>query len=494
MANDGDRDVDGSASGVANPFPLLPAAAVERDTESNRLLQSLLLHNSFLEDEEDSVAGVESTNGDADLATSLRDMRRLGALADLNQQAYAVLLNGQLYEYSEAGATRPSTVGNATASTDLLGTLSLLQAAVGAGRPGTASHSVVGMLEAVTQQERPSTTSSIGALEAALASGSGGGGRLGSHGTSFLPSTSPSLVGSGLFESTVPVTTVSLPTVASDSFWSTGHTIQDLQGHASVAEDGASFVGGATTSSVSTTGSVMGGDGTRTFRMHGMLRRLLAEGPGMSPVDENMSGYTFHSSGSGDIWQTSRTVVGETPPASSRNNAAAGPAVGDGTATTSIGGSVGATAANTGDGARAEGAGQRLAPGHRLTSQLPLPAADVNLNVQLHQMLRRLIASEEFQSDLERTAQRMLVLGSAASGQRLSPEEIDALPKVRFDGPENQMCAVCLEAYRDGELLTELRCGHCFHVECLAGWLRRSAQCPLCRAVQGSEAQQVQSS
>eukprot|EP00927_Polykrikos_kofoidii_P009506 TRINITY_DN13962_c0_g1_i1.p1 TRINITY_DN13962_c0_g1~~TRINITY_DN13962_c0_g1_i1.p1 ORF type:complete len:118 (+),score=8.67 TRINITY_DN13962_c0_g1_i1:86-439(+) len=115
-------------------------------------------------------------------------------------------------------------------------------------------------------------------------------------------------------------------------------------------------------------------------------------------------------------------------------------------------------------------------------------------SVMRHQMLRRLLVREGFQSDLERTEQRMLALDFEASGQRLSPEEIDALPKVRFDGPKHQMCSVCLDAYRDAELLTKLRCGHCFHVACLTDWLRRSAQCPLCRAVQTSEPQQTLSS
>lgn len=111
---------------------------------------------------------------------------------------------------------------------------------------------------------------------------------------------------------------------------------------------------------------------------------------------------------------------------------------------------------------------------------------DGAMTFHLHGLLRQIIAQDvlgELALDtLSRTTGQLLRLGAVASGQHLSDAEVEALPKVRFEHAEEQCCAVCLERYQQRELLTELRCGHFFHTECLAGWFRRSTQCPLCRS------------
>ncbi|CAL5094443.1 unnamed protein product [Urochloa decumbens] len=44
-------------------------------------------------------------------------------------------------------------------------------------------------------------------------------------------------------------------------------------------------------------------------------------------------------------------------------------------------------------------------------------------------------------------------------------------------------CAVCIVDLRDGEPARRVpRCGHQFHADCVATWLRLHATCPLCRA------------
>lgn len=63
----------------------------------------------------------------------------------------------------------------------------------------------------------------------------------------------------------------------------------------------------------------------------------------------------------------------------------------------------------------------------------------------------------------------------------LSDDQVRNLPRVCFEDPEMQTCSICLEAFRHGMLLTGLGCGHAFHVNCLAQWVQRSAQCPNCR-------------
>lgn len=109
---------------------------------------------------------------------------------------------------------------------------------------------------------------------------------------------------------------------------------------------------------------------------------------------------------------------------------------------------------------------------------------DGQATYDMHALLRRMVSNGEITTSLAAEAERMMQLGSAASGQSLTEEEIEALPKVRFDDAEHQTCAICLDAYQHGELLTALSCNHFFHVACLARWFHRSTQCPLCRSSQ----------
>lgn len=83
---------------------------------------------------------------------------------------------------------------------------------------------------------------------------------------------------------------------------------------------------------------------------------------------------------------------------------------------------------------------------------------------------------------LTRSVQRVLQFETVLTGQRLADDEIQALPKVRYDKLEQHHCSICLEAYQQGTLLTALRCNHFFHVDCLARWFQCSIQCPLCRS------------
>lgn len=48
---------------------------------------------------------------------------------------------------------------------------------------------------------------------------------------------------------------------------------------------------------------------------------------------------------------------------------------------------------------------------------------------------------------------------------------------------EDEMCAICLDAYEDGEKLTELPCRHAFHTHCIRPWIsRESGLCPMCKS------------
>jgi hypothetical protein len=110
---------------------------------------------------------------------------------------------------------------------------------------------------------------------------------------------------------------------------------------------------------------------------------------------------------------------------------------------------------------------------------------DGNVTAQVRSLIRQLAGDGDLDESLVQSARRVLQLGAVASGERLSEDEIQSLPKVSFEGTEQQTCPICLEGYQQGEILTALRCAHFFHTNCVTRWFQRSTQCPLCRSVQG---------
>ncbi|TXG66868.1 hypothetical protein EZV62_008143 [Acer yangbiense] len=58
-----------------------------------------------------------------------------------------------------------------------------------------------------------------------------------------------------------------------------------------------------------------------------------------------------------------------------------------------------------------------------------------------------------------------------------------ALEKLRLrrDGDDVQMCAICQEEFLVGIEVTSLPCSHIYHGDCIVKWLRTSHCCPLCR-------------
>ena len=49
------------------------------------------------------------------------------------------------------------------------------------------------------------------------------------------------------------------------------------------------------------------------------------------------------------------------------------------------------------------------------------------------------------------------------------------------DAPPAAECSICLETFRDEEVVRRLTCGHVFHKRCVDQWLTKVAACPLCR-------------
>ena len=52
---------------------------------------------------------------------------------------------------------------------------------------------------------------------------------------------------------------------------------------------------------------------------------------------------------------------------------------------------------------------------------------------------------------------------------------------LKFSSDEPLSCSICLNEIEDGNLVGDIPCDHCFHLDCLKDWLSRKNSCPLCQ-------------
>lgn len=60
--------------------------------------------------------------------------------------------------------------------------------------------------------------------------------------------------------------------------------------------------------------------------------------------------------------------------------------------------------------------------------------------------------------------------------------KIQIIPQIYYkrNQYENTSCSICIDEFKDNELLKQLKCGHIFHQECLSQWLINMDICPYC--------------
>ena len=63
---------------------------------------------------------------------------------------------------------------------------------------------------------------------------------------------------------------------------------------------------------------------------------------------------------------------------------------------------------------------------------------------------------------------------------RLPTETLSAAAVARLP-QDDAACTICLSTFAEGDEVTALPCFHRFHKSCIAEWLKRKAECPLCK-------------
>ena len=62
-----------------------------------------------------------------------------------------------------------------------------------------------------------------------------------------------------------------------------------------------------------------------------------------------------------------------------------------------------------------------------------------------------------------------------------SRTEPPTLPEIPFTPGKFESCPICIESFKQDELLSVLSCTHFYHPSCIHEWLRKNLHCPLCR-------------
>lgn len=73
----------------------------------------------------------------------------------------------------------------------------------------------------------------------------------------------------------------------------------------------------------------------------------------------------------------------------------------------------------------------------------------------------------------------MLTTDAAAPAGTLEEQSVVAFDKAEFG--DDATCSICLSDFTASQEIRKTKCGHCFHTQCLKGWLNVNHTCPLCR-------------
>lgn len=69
---------------------------------------------------------------------------------------------------------------------------------------------------------------------------------------------------------------------------------------------------------------------------------------------------------------------------------------------------------------------------------------------------------------------------SVAQVARLPTRTVEDEPPEP-DAPDAPRCCICCYGHAKGDVILALPCGHDYHLECIAPWLRAKRICPLCK-------------
>ena len=58
---------------------------------------------------------------------------------------------------------------------------------------------------------------------------------------------------------------------------------------------------------------------------------------------------------------------------------------------------------------------------------------------------------------------------------------VSEVKEISKNNNVNNKCIICLSEFELGDQVSALPCAHVFHTECIASWLKKHCQCPVCK-------------
>jgi hypothetical protein len=114
------------------------------------------------------------------------------------------------------------------------------------------------------------------------------------------------------------------------------------------------------------------------------------------------------------------------------------------------------------------------------------PALDARSPDEISNLARVLMLAARV-TGMEEHVSRSLIIDM--HGSNMSARSAEALPMRRLETSDlseddDTRCAICLAKKNEGDMITELPCGHWFDGDCIKTWLVFSTRtCPMCRSV-----------
>ncbi|XP_044477193.1 uncharacterized RING finger protein C2A9.04c-like [Mangifera indica] len=107
-----------------------------------------------------------------------------------------------------------------------------------------------------------------------------------------------------------------------------------------------------------------------------------------------------------------------------------------------------------------------------------LNAQDSGMSIHMRLEDTRTVSYEGYEDILRRAVEESM---ESEMSKPAIESSVESLEKMKFCGPEDEKCSICLEEFNVGDELCRLPCSHFYHEDCIVPWLEKSHTCPLCR-------------
>ena len=90
------------------------------------------------------------------------------------------------------------------------------------------------------------------------------------------------------------------------------------------------------------------------------------------------------------------------------------------------------------------------------------------------------------ENSIEEHVDNLFNLGNIDNAGPIKKDLLNKLPENKIDdinklNEENKKCLICLEEYVNNDNVIYLPCFHIFHKKCITQWIKKQANCPLCK-------------